>query len=68
MPVYRITTPTLALCGEADQRVARPVPAGATVLVDAEISDHNGLIEVSWEGQLVLMFARDLRMLAARED
>lgn len=60
MSTFRITTPTIALFPvEEGHHEAHTVPAGA--IIAAEGIDEDKLIEVTWEGKRMLMFAQDIR-------
>jgi hypothetical protein len=58
---YRITSPVLALILEGDRHVAHTIPKGATVSFEGKTFDGNKLIEVLWDGKVVMMFTQDLR-------
>ena len=61
-PKYRITTPILAMFRENGHHVARTVPEGAMVMVvDGKPFDGERLMDVEWDGRIVMMFTRDLR-------
>jgi hypothetical protein len=57
---YRLNTPTLAIMVHDGQHSSVTVSAGAVVQVTAGL-DENRLVEVEWEGKVLLMFAIDLR-------
>jgi hypothetical protein len=71
---YRLTTPTLAIAGteERDYPVtkyttrllgstAKLVPCGAVLtLIDGSLYG-NRLVNVEWEGKIVMMFTADIR-------
>jgi hypothetical protein len=61
---YRIKTPTVALFEENGAHVARMVPAGSVINVDGAAFDGEKLVNVTWEGKSVMMFAQDLRARA----
>jgi hypothetical protein len=56
---YRIVSPTIALFLEDGHHVARTVPAGSIVTIDNVAIDK--LVEVTWDGMQVMMFAQDVR-------
>ena len=67
MPVnYRITNPTLALVEENGHHVAHTVPTGALITVNGDAFDGEKLVNVTWDGKTVMMFAQDLRVRAER--
>jgi len=63
---YRVIEPTIAMFDEGGRYVAHPVPAGAIILVDDSV-DGDRLTDVTWDGQRVLIFTRDLRTRAVLE-
>ena len=65
---YILSTPTLALVQESDHHIAISVPRGDTITVTAEAFCGDRLIEVTWAGKTVLMFADDLRARTQRRD
>ena len=61
---YRMKTPTLAIltCGDVpDQKIPVTIPQGATVEVIEANLNGNRLVDVRWEGRVVMMFTTDLR-------
>jgi hypothetical protein len=48
------------------RRVAHTVPTGAVITLDSSVLDSDELIDVTWDGKKVLMFAQDLRSRAKR--
>ena len=59
---YRITGPTLAMFREDGHHVACTVPEDAMItLVDGKPFNGERLMEVVWEGRVVMMFTNDLR-------
>jgi hypothetical protein len=58
---YRITDPTIAVVEEEGRHVSYTVPVGAIVIVDVNSLQDNGLVEVVWNEEPVMMFAQDLR-------
>ena len=63
MPVkrYRITEPTIAISQDAGRGVAYTVNAGSIVELNNGPLDGNKLVEVTWNGKVVMMFTQDLR-------
>jgi hypothetical protein len=62
---YRITQPTIAVFQEGGRHVAHIVPSGALItIIDGTAFDGNRLVEVTWDGRQVMMFAQDLRSRA----
>ena len=62
---YKITSPTIAVVDHKTQHV----PAGAVIEVETEaLFDGNQLINVTWDGKQLLMFAQDVRTRGERLD
>jgi len=57
---YRITEPILALLYEHEGLVAREIPAGAIIRVEAGALHKDDLINVIWRDKTVSMFSQDL--------
>jgi hypothetical protein len=59
---YRVGTPTLAILSLPNgKRIPRTVPKGAIVTVLNGPLDGTRLVDVEWDGQMVMMFTVDLR-------
>jgi hypothetical protein len=58
---YRITSPALVLFRENERHVSHTIPKGAVVSFDGKTFDGDKLVEVQWDGKVVLMFTQDLR-------
>ena len=59
---YRFQTPTLAIMTLDDgQRVPMTIPIGGMVEVSATDINGNRLLDVRWEGKLIMLFTIDLR-------
>ena len=59
---YRITDPILAMFREDGYHVARTAPKDAIIaMVDGKPFDGERLMEVEWDGRVVMMFTHDLR-------
>jgi hypothetical protein len=58
---YRITSPTVSLFLEDGRHVSRLLHKGALVKIESETFNGNRLVEVLFEGKLVMMFTQDLR-------
>jgi hypothetical protein len=56
----RLTRPTLAIAERDGKNVAVTVPEGAYIKV-GDLVRTTRLIEVTWDGQIVQMFAADIR-------
>lgn len=55
---YKITSPTIAVVDRNTQHV----PAGSVIEVDTEtLLGGNQLINVTWDGKQMMMFAQDVR-------
>jgi hypothetical protein len=61
---YRITNPTIGVFLENGRHVAHMVPGGAEITIDSEDFAGDRLVEVTWDGRKVMMFAQDLRSRA----
>jgi hypothetical protein len=64
MPIgrYRITNPTMALIQENGHDVAHTIPTGTIITFDSTAFDGEKLVNVTWDGKAVMMFAEDLRV------
>ena len=58
---YRIDGPTMALFLDGDLHVTRTVPAGSIVSVHSESLNGKELVNVTWVGKQVMMFAQDIK-------
>ena len=58
---YRITSPSLVLLQVNDRRVSHMIPKGAVVSFDGKTFNGDKIVEVVWDGKIVLMFTQDLR-------
>jgi hypothetical protein len=59
---YRMTSSVSAIRCDGDKRIAISLPEGSIVTVElGERVLPKGLVEVSWDGKRLLMFAVDLR-------
>jgi len=58
---YRISSPTIALLQEDESRVAHTVLAGDIVAIERKALDDDGLVEVTWNERVVMMFTQDVR-------
>ncbi len=65
---YRLHAPTLAILTTAGKRVPVAVPKNAIVTVKAGPLDGTRLMDVEWDGELVMMFPVDLRERGALID
>lgn len=66
---YHLARATVALFNEAEGFVSRQLPGDAVIAFDPDdllVKSHI-LIDVLWEGKLILMFASDLKILAVPE-
>ena len=63
---FRLTNPTLALVHENGHHVAHTVPTGTIIVVDDVAFNGEKLVNVTWDGRTVMMFAQDLRSRAER--
>jgi hypothetical protein len=58
---YLITSPTVSLFLEGARHVSRTLLKGALVQIESETFNGNKLVEVLFEGKVVMMFTQDLR-------
>lgn len=59
---YRLNTPSLAIKSLPNsKRISVTVPKGAVVKVVNGPLDGTRLVDVEWEGEVVMMFTIDLR-------
>ena len=58
---YSLLSPTLARIPEDGSHGTMTIPQNAVVEVFSDVGDRKGLISVTFEGHLVLMFAEDIR-------
>jgi hypothetical protein len=67
MPVerYRIKEPTIAMSQDSGRGIAITVSAGSVVEVEKAF-DGDQLVDVKWDGKVVMMFTQDLRWRAER--
>jgi hypothetical protein len=65
---YRIVEPTIAMSDDTGRGVAFTIHAGAMVELQHGPLDGNKLMEVKWDGKIVLMFTQDLRQRAQAVD
>ena len=61
MQKYRINSPTLAMFAVDGQHVAQVVPEGTTITTDGKKFNGEKLIEVVWNGKVVMMFTQNVR-------
>ena len=57
---FKLSTPTLALETLEGKRVATTVPAGTTVKVVSGPTQGDRMVDVLWEGRVIVMFAIDV--------
>jgi hypothetical protein len=65
---YRIRDSTIAMSQEHGRGTAYTVSAGTIVEVHNGNFDGDKLVDVTWDGRIVMMFTQDLRMRAERLD
>jgi hypothetical protein len=66
---HRLARVTVALFNEAEGFVARQLPGDVTISFDPDdllVKSHI-LIDVTWEDEMILMFASDLKRFAVPE-
>ena len=59
---YQLGTSTLAIDTVEGKRIAVTVPAEAIIKVLSGSSDGSQLVDVLWEGRMVVMFGIDVRL------
>lgn len=59
---YQLRTSTLAIDTVEGKRIAVTVPAEAIIKLVSGPSEGNQLVDVLWEGRVVVMFGIDLRV------
>ena len=64
---YRFKTATLAIMPHDGQKILITIPTGGEIEVYDPL-DGDRLLDVEWEGTLVMMFAIDIRERAERID
>ena len=57
---YRVNLPILALRGEESQYTRVTIPAASVIHIDMQVVSSDGVLDVVWEGQHVLLLPRDL--------
>jgi hypothetical protein len=64
--LYRLNSPTVGIRpDEAGRRVVFTMPAGTLISIEA-VANEMGLVPINCEGEMVLMFRRDLEDRAER--
>ena len=63
---YRIKAPTIALFLAGERHVADTVPGGAIITIDEAAFKGDKLVNVTWDGREIMMFAQDLRARTER--
>jgi hypothetical protein len=58
---YVITTPTLGVSVHNGKRTAITIPEASVIEVGQSLDGFEGLMEVTFEGEAILMFAEDIR-------
>jgi hypothetical protein len=58
---FRLGSPTLGIRTVGTHREAIMIPAGAFVRITGLCSEGDRLVDCSWNGQLVALFAVDIR-------
>lgn len=60
---YRITEPILAMFAIDGHHQATTIPANTVIYLNGKKFNGERLMEVSWDGKLVLMFTEDLKRM-----
>jgi hypothetical protein len=63
---YRITSPTIVLFLQEGDFVSQMIPEGTVIILEGASFNGNKLIDVVWEGKVVMMFTQDVRSRAER--
>ena len=63
---YRLKIPTLAIIKVDGQNQSITVPSGAIVKVVSGPLNGNRLVDMTWDGKTVMMFASDVRERGVR--
>lgn len=58
---YQLVTPTLVLTGQGHEQKPITLPSDSVIDVPRTLYGLEGLIEVQFNGETVLMFAEDIR-------
>ena len=58
---YAITTPTTGVSVHNGKRTAITIPKASVIEVAQALDGLQGLIEVTFKGEAILMFAQDIR-------
>jgi hypothetical protein len=62
---FKLQKPPQAVDVIDAERSAVTIPIGAIIEVAADPADGDGLVDVLWEGRIVVMFATDLNVRGA---
>ena len=63
---FRMKTLTVAIERHGADTKLLQIPAETAVIVLGELSESNRLVDVDWNGRIVMMFTRDLLERAER--
>lgn len=64
---YRIESPILAILSRPDgKRLPISIPKGSAVTVESGPLNGNRMVEISWDGDILLAFTRDLQENGSR--
>jgi hypothetical protein len=63
---YCIKSPTMVLFLQDGHYVSQMIPEGTEITLEGATFNGNKLIEVVWEGKVVMMFTQDVRLRADR--
>ena len=58
---FRLITATLGILSNDGHRIPVKIPKNATIEVLTGLLNHERMVEVQWEGHVVMMFAQDVR-------
>ena len=58
---YHLNADTIGILSENQRGVAVTIPCNAIVTVVNGPLDSNGMVEVMWDGKVVMLFVKDLR-------
>ena len=63
---YHIKSPTIVLFLKDGHFVSQMIPEGTVITLEGATFNGNKLIDVVWEGKVVMMFTQDVRSRAER--
>jgi hypothetical protein len=64
--IFKLRTPTLAIRANENSRTLTTIPANAMVALVMGDVDSDGLVQIRFKDEALLMFAQDVRTRAER--